>query len=571
MDILGKISDYVVDIGVDAVKDKIKDSREEAEIRCRLNEFLEREQKYNLNCTLEEEIDFQGLAEYIRGDLLEDVKLRLFGNIIERGRARQSIMDKAACYAQAKTRISDSRARKLVSVSVDILRAFYRKKINRDLKFIAAEIEDTVIGEMTAQNQALTKKIEETSILSIDHNISLIRDGNLDLVERNLSTVLDGISVAHTLPHDFRFDINERRRLVSVPISDDALKRYPHRLRISAESIKMGDTELAGLDARTLSRAYRHQLPISFDVVTARKYLGDILDPAQAVAEDIAGAHIVLYPPSFPEAFPCNISIDGTVAVEYLLLRTKEILDDGTLIVTNDEQKNFNFKVKIRINPISKQFTFSITPTEPTNDELLRYRLFLKKVASAERIAVKALAENVDILSAGKLNPIDFDQLDTEIQFLERIVAIERYFDIAFCIPEELRPEDHLLIHRLYSMIEQGVFQGKRKQFDFTLEVSESSRTSINSMAESASLSLAYSDDVSVTLFDQTIEFPLLRRIDGARIDDPTGLKRKAEVLDDGDEIKLRYIPADQDGFMTYSDVFYPEDNRQNLLYPHTE
>lgn len=574
MDVAGTISGYVTDIGVDAVKDKIKDAREESEIRHRLNGFLERQQEYNLSCTLEEEIDFQGLAEYIRGDLLEDVKRRLFGSNDERGSARQSIMDKAAYYAQAKTRISDNRARQLACVSIDILRAFYREKVNRDLKFIAGEITD----EMTVQHQSLeeeiegvAKKVEDASVLSIDRNIAHIQAGNLDAVERNLSIFLNGISAVHTLPHDFRFDFNERRRLVSVPISDDALKRYPHRLRISAESIKMGDTALAGLDSRTLSRAYRHQLPISFDVVAARKYLGDILDPAQAVAEDMTGAHVVLYPPSFPEAFPCNVSIDGTVAVEYLLLRTKEILDDGTLIVTNDEQKNFNFKVRIRINPTSKQFSFSITPTEPTNYELLGYRLFLKKASSAERITVKALAENAEILSAGKLNPIDFDQLDAEIEFLERIITIERYFDTAFRIPEELRPEDHSLIHRLYSMIEHGVFEGKRKRFDFTLEVSESSRSSINGMAENASLSLAYSDDISVTLFDHTIEFPLLRRIDGARIEDIERLKRKVAVLDDGDRVRLRYVPADQDGFMTYSDVFYTEDNRQNLLYSHVE
>ena len=83
MDAVEKISDYIVDIGIEAVKDKIKTAQEESAIRRRLNDFLERQYKYNLSCTLEEEIDFQGIAEYIRGDLLEDVKRRLFGNVIE--------------------------------------------------------------------------------------------------------------------------------------------------------------------------------------------------------------------------------------------------------------------------------------------------------------------------------------------------------------------------------------------------------------------------------------------------------------------------------------------------------
>ena len=571
MDVVGTISDYVVDIGVDAVNDKIKDAREDAEIRRRLNGFLDRQHRYNLNCSLEEEIDFQGIAEYIRGDLLEDVKRRLFGNVVERRLARQSIMDKATHYAQAKTRIAGDRARRLVSVSIDILRSFYRKKVNRELKFIAAEIEDTVIDEMTVQHQSLEKKIEESSVLSIDRNISLIQAGNTDLVEHNFSTFIKGISIAHTLPQDFKFGFNEHGQLISVPISKDALERYPPRIRISTESIRMGDTVFTEFDDRILSQAYRHQLPISFDVATARKYLGDIPDPAQAEAEDMAGTHVVVYPHPFPKAFPCNVSIDGDVAVEYLLLRAKEILDDDTWIVTNDEQKNFSFRVKIRINFASRQFSFSVTPADPTNRELLRYRLFLKKASVANKITVKALAENTELLSAGKLSPIDIAQLDAEIVFLERVVAIERYFGIAFCIPQELRPGDHSLIHRLYSMIEHGVYQGKRKHFDFTLEVSELSRSSINGMAEDAGFSLAYAEDTSVTLFGQAIKFPLLRRIDGAKVDDLGELKRKIAALNDGDEIRLRYIPADQDGFMTYSDAFYSEDAKQKLLYPHAE
>lgn len=111
MNAAGTISDCVVDIGVSVVKDKIKNAHEEAQIRRRLHDYLDRQHKYNFNCTHEEEIDFQELAEYICGDLLEEVKLRLLGNVFERTRARQFIMDNAARYAQAKTSISAVRAR----------------------------------------------------------------------------------------------------------------------------------------------------------------------------------------------------------------------------------------------------------------------------------------------------------------------------------------------------------------------------------------------------------------------------------------------------------------------------
>lgn len=576
MDTMTTISSHIVDIGLSVVKEKITKKQEETELRNRLNDFLIRQHKYNLVCTVEEEIDFQGVAEYIRGDLLEEVKMRLFGNAIQRRRARQSIMDKAAFYAQAKTRLSDKRARQLASDSVDILRAFYRSKINRELKFMAAEIEDTVIDEMTTQHQSLgeatadlSRRIDEMSLLSIDRNIPLVQEGNLDLVEKNLSVFLKGISVAHTLPDDFKFGLNERGRLISIPISDDALKRYPPRFSISAKTAKLGDKLLTRIDDYALSQSYRHQIPISLDGVTAKKYLGDVLDPSQVEAEEMTGAHAVLYPPQLPKAFPCNVLIDGCVAVEYLLLRTKEILDDGTAIITNDEQEHFNFKIRISLNPSSDQLLFTVTPTNPTNYEALQYRIILRKASTAKKIVLKSLATNEEFLSAGKLEPIDIARLDSEIEFLDRIVTIEQFWGISICIPQEIKPTDHLLIDRLYSMANHGIYQSKREWFVFKLEVSELTREAINNIEGEKTCSIAYTEDVTVLLFDQPIKFTLLRRIDGAKIDNLDALKKKVARLHDGEEIELKYVPANQGKKMTYYDAVYSNEAEQKLLHSH--
>lgn len=573
---MATILDYVVDIGVSVLKENIKNVQEEKELRCRLREYLNYQDKYNFNCTIEEEIDFQGLAEYICNELLEDVKLRLFGTDVQRGIARQSIMDKASFYAQSKTHISDKRARQMVTDALDIIRAFYRSKVNRDLKYISAEIEDAVIGEMTSQHQileeevkAVSKKLDETSLLSIDRNISLIQSGNMNLVEKNLTTFLRGISAVHTLPNDYRFGINERNQLVSIPLSDGALRRYPPHFSISAKAVKMGEVLLTKIDNQTLSQSYRHQIPISFDIVMAKKYLGVIPDPSQAEAEEMMGAHAILYPPEFPKAFPCNVIIDGEVIVDYLLLRTKEILNDGAWIITNDEQENFSFKVTISINPTTHQVAFSVTPINPTNNEQLQYRIFLKKASMAHRIVVKALAENIELVSTGKLNPFDSDRLDDEIEFLKRIVAIEQFWSITLPIPQEITPSDHLLIYRLYSMITEGVYQGKQDRFDFTLEVSELSRESIYNIEPDKLYSLAYIEDVTVSLFNQTISFPLLRRINGARIDNLDEVKKELTDLRDGKTIKLKYISGNEEKKMTYLDAFYNQENEEKLLHAH--
>lgn len=65
---------------------------------------------------LEEEIDFEGLSDYIRGNMIEDIKLRCFGNKRERGLARESLVSKARIYASAKTDISTKRSLRFANV-----------------------------------------------------------------------------------------------------------------------------------------------------------------------------------------------------------------------------------------------------------------------------------------------------------------------------------------------------------------------------------------------------------------------------------------------------------------------
>lgn len=72
------IADYVAGLGLEAAKDRFKKKLDENRIRAALSEYVERQRKYNLLCSLAEEIDFQGLIEYISDNLLDVVNVRLF-------------------------------------------------------------------------------------------------------------------------------------------------------------------------------------------------------------------------------------------------------------------------------------------------------------------------------------------------------------------------------------------------------------------------------------------------------------------------------------------------------------
>ena len=127
------IKEYFIDLGLSMAKAKLLDIKQQNDIRCRLSDFIDRKLSENYNCSLEEELDFGGLVEYISSSFLDDIERRLFGNLIERRTAHQTIVNKAIAYAHGKTYLSEKRATKLISDAMEILHDFYRKRINRDM------------------------------------------------------------------------------------------------------------------------------------------------------------------------------------------------------------------------------------------------------------------------------------------------------------------------------------------------------------------------------------------------------------------------------------------------------
>ena len=395
------IIDCIENIGFAVVKGKIKSVDEEKAIRTRLKSFLERQARINEVCSRDEEIDFEGLANYIQDSMIEDVQDRLFGDKETRARARTAIRGKAVAYSRANTRLSAQRAIQMAETSIDILKAFYRGKTNRDLRFITAEIEDTVSAVTDEQTETLLNRIDqaernigESSLLSLDSNFTLAKTGKLSVVEDNLSSFMKGISAAHTLFPHYGFALENSDKLISIPLSSEAVKLYPPRFDIKVSSVRLGDTFVDQIDSDVLSRSYRHQIPIEIDVDTVEKYLGNILDPSQHEAEELAGSHVVVTPPPFPPAFPCSFSVDGVTYFEYVLLRTKEILDDGTAIITNEEQPNRPYDIQLTYNHLQKQFSFNIHLLSTTNADLLRYNKFVTYAERGGVIQIKALKLN---------------------------------------------------------------------------------------------------------------------------------------------------------------------------------
>lgn len=143
MEIRGIVLEYLSGLALDAMKEQYKEFIEEDKLRADLQKYIVEQEKYNEICSIAEECDFQGLKEYISGNMMEDVKSGLFLSSTEKRKiAQQIIVNKAICYSNAVDDDAKARVERLIFVSLEIVRNFYREKLPYPERLFGADIID---------------------------------------------------------------------------------------------------------------------------------------------------------------------------------------------------------------------------------------------------------------------------------------------------------------------------------------------------------------------------------------------------------------------------------------------
>lgn len=564
MEVINIIKEYLVNIGLDVVKDKISNKISEHQVKTRLEDFIEHQCHDNFNCTFDEEIDFGAIADYLCSQFIEDMRARLFGTKRERQAAHNVIIAKTREYAKANTSCGEKRAIAMVTKAIEILRIYYRSKVNAELLFVTAEITDTIVDETSKQHTEQTKAIRE-DLEKISQKVSelnsppierliaesrtLIREGQYSTIEDNLSMFLNGIWNPNVLPPNYGYTLTHvdgKMRLKSQPLSEEARKLYPPKIQMLGTA-KMDGKYLKQITPEIVDYAYRHQLPIILNIKEAKKLLGDRLDPIQHEAEALVGKDISLPPKPFPDAFPCSISFNDVVEFDYVLFRTQEILDDGTIIVNNREQRNFSFYIEMRANLEKKSIEFNMQISRPSNSDTLKYARVMKKADDGEEISIKVLSLEKE-LARGNLNFVhyksSFDSIDEEIGFFEMIVTIEQYFGKQINLPDEIWENEYNKACYLYELIKGDTNKVYWDKLEFPLELTASLREDILSWNDEPH-SLSYVGTVDIPLWGEHYEVPIVRTYLSVRAENLEKLKQKATILDIGDQIKLTYLPGE--------------------------
>lgn len=293
--------------------------------------------------------------------------------------------------------------------------------------------------------------------------------------------------------------------------------------------------------------------------------MGDIEDPSQKEAEQLVGHTIIRKPKKFPPAFPCSIKINGETVYEYILLRTEEILDDGTYVVSNKEQQNCCIRIKATFNYTdqSKKINYSMKIHKKiSNKEYLKFIKTMKAASDGSEITIYAL-EIGKVLMAGYTNPFKYESgftnADEEIDFLSRICDIEEYCQNQITIPEKITEQEYFQVLYLSELIRGGeneftwlsqTFQGSVTQ-PFRKEITETD----NNFHE-----LCFVGPSTTHLFNVDIEITIMRIFKEAKIKELDKFKKKLEFTDDNETISITYIAGNDNIFV---DKMLPKDYQE--------
>ena len=560
-EIFATVAGYVTDLGLDIGNDLIKGKYDEKKLRESLISYIEQQKKYYEVCSLAEEIDFQGLIEYIHNNLLDDVKKRISClSSKERQIARQSVIDSAVAFSQADTPESKYRVAKSIAICLDIVSNFYRKKIDAQYYILASEVIDAV-NENTkqtvdkAKEEIITALGKSTgSLYSLDSIAAKVQSGDISSLNERFKMLFASISSTHPLYPYYGFGW-QNNDIISEPLIPEATEKYPVRYQITGP-VRIGDRHITNLSLDDLNYAYRHQLQLVMKVEDARKYLGDILDPAQYEMKKLVGGELYAKPPEFPPAFACSIKVKDQVCFDYVLIRIQEILDDGTYIFSNREQKNthlhFEFRVNIKdllqnaeghIVAARGDTGFTISIRDAINSEILKYVKFIKAITTEQDLRLHVLENDQDLV-AGKVDNKEystgFSDIDEEIDFLERICDIEEYFGLLLHIEDKITEKEYTTVLLISELIRNNIIEEKWQSVSFTGILDERFRRNLIEMgAEMGAIS--YVGTSHIDLFGVHLELRFMRTFYDAVMEDHERIVKLAELSKEGDPIKVTF------------------------------
>ncbi|WP_025118148.1 hypothetical protein [Bacillus sp. H1m] len=433
--------------------------------------------------------------------------------------------------------------------------------------------------DQSGDNNLAFLNSEVNIVVSIYDEIDqLIRNGKFNKVAELMKQVNSFIGTKHPFYPHYRYkpvQFGDTVIYEHEPLTSEAKDKYPLSMK---GTFKIPKEKLDGYNTldELIEDAYFKQEEIEINMTSLTTWLGDTLveTPNLDASLSSAKAKWVISPKPLPEPLKLSLYFKGKTditIIDYLEMGISGKEDNKFILIDNSKQKNTKLLVSL-VLPINSNsdgeyisihdatLNLKIKNEFRGNVEALRSLLYFFKLTSdkSKKLALKNLSENNDFLIVSNVSfNGDVTELEKDYHFFDRLFKVEKYYNLTFTVPEILNQDNWESLEILERSMENKPIIKKLQKVTMTFTEKEPVQN-ILSVFDSEKivkkLKLTNSrPEGGIEFFNVVIPIEKVESIyNSVQIVDLDRLHGKLEYMDEGESIKIVFIPGEDPEFKQF-------------------
>lgn len=428
--------------------------------------------------------------------------------------------------------------------------------------------EKNIIEQSGDNNVALQNSNVYITVSIFDEIETLSKQGRYNEVADLLSRVKNFVGTQHPLYPHYRYkpvNFGNTTILEHEPLSAEAQQKYPLSYRgkftIPKEKIE-GFKNIHEL----IEEAYFKQEDIEINMDSLTTWLGDYMVDTPNLDELFKDGKWVITPRPLPEPLKLKLYIkdeQDISIVDYLEMSISGGKANQYVIIDNSKQESAKMLVSLRIPLNSKvqetKINIKIKHEYQSNVEANRSLLsFFKLVKDGNKtIVLKNLQENKDFMVASKFKfDGNIQNLDKDYSFVEKLFRLENHYKVIFSIPEKMEKSDWESIEILEQSMQGKPLKRTLKNFIAEFNDKKTIENLIDLFKDQKEYRIRIETtgpEARIELFGAVIPIEKVQTVfNSLKIEDIERLKGKMKFMDEGENIKIIFVPGEDPEYNEY-------------------
>lgn len=397
-----------------------------------------------------------------------------------------------------------------------------------------------------------------------DYMSWLIKNGKLEEAVEAFTTVYKQTEKLHPLYPLYTYkpiEIGSKIVFEHSPANRTIAKTLPLQFKgkfaINDQDFKEGETL-----GEFFTRKFYSQEKISIDMKYIETWIGEqlIQDVISIEHHAVTEGEWYIQPGELPPPIKAKLvlSEQDRAIIDYLELRVTEVNSKQNKIeISNKHQQNSPIVITLTIpnrfvnnEYLDNSSKFNIKIREKYQGRIIAEKTFLefmKYVELCSKMSLIDLETQKVFFTTESMKfdePEEFQNIDKRLLLLSDLLRIENELDVEFQLPDLIEEEDFDKIHILKSIIEEKEIATSIENFSAVFDDKLALKKMIYEIEDNP-IMVTGNEQKTIDLFNVKFEnIKVTHRFENLVVKDPDRIKKKLDLLDEGETVKVEFIPG---------------------------